>query len=448
MQTKRGEEDVSLSPQTIRRRHTIREMKRSGRKQWDLYHSLVCPFVLHDALKLVMRNRGSSGVDGQTIKSIRGKESEFIKEIQTELKQRTYQPSPVRRVYIPKKDGSLRPLGIPTLKDRVVQRALVLLLEPIYEQKFHDFSYGFRPNRRAVDAAAVVAKESYQRRYVFDADIEKFFDNVVPRKMMGILRQDIVDPRVLELIQRYFQAGIAESGKPWQKQELGVPQGGPFSPMLANIYLHEILDEPFAKEFGSANKIKLVRYADDFVIMVQSKSDLKYVEQLVRGWLRAGKLKLKEAKTCWIDMNNWSRSHRSKFKFLGFKFHLRSYTDNANRYWIARQPSEESRKSLRESLRERLHCGLSLQEAYDRLEQTWIGWSEYFRYGNSNRILYRERKRAKKIYLWYLGRKFRRQRKGVPWWILHKWKRKLTNALQVPKIQADHLARVKVTQTL
>lgn len=162
---------MSLSPQTIRRRHSIRELKRSGRKQWDLYRSLCCPFVLHDALKLVMLNRGSAGVDGRTIRSLRGKESEFIKEILVELQTRTYQPSPVRRVFIPKKDGSRRPLGIPTLKDRVVQRALVLLLEPVYEQKFHDFSYGFRPNRRAVDAAAVVAKQCYERRYVFDADI-------------------------------------------------------------------------------------------------------------------------------------------------------------------------------------------------------------------------------------------------------------------------------------
>ena len=158
---------MSLSPQTIRRRHHIREMKRSGRKQWDLYRSLACPFVIYDAMKLVMKNRGSAGVDGQTIKSLRGKESELVKEILTELKTKTFQPSPVKRVYIPKKDGSQRPLGIPTLKDRIVQRALVLMLEPIYEQKFHEFSYGFRPNRRAVDAAAVVAKESYQRRYVF-----------------------------------------------------------------------------------------------------------------------------------------------------------------------------------------------------------------------------------------------------------------------------------------
>lgn len=328
---------MSLSPQTIRRRHHIREMKRSGRKQWDLYRSLACPFVIYDAMKLVMKNRGSAGVDGQTIKSLRGKESELVKEILTELKTKTFQPSPVKRVYIPKKDGSQRPLGIPTLKDRIVQRALVLMLEPIYEQKFHEFSYGFRPNRRAVDAAAVVAKESYQRRYVFDADIEKFFDNVVPGKMMGMLKSEIADPRVLNLIQKYFQAGVQEIGKPWQKQELGVPQGGPLSPLLANIYLHELLDEPFTKQFANTNKIKLVRYADDFVIMVQNKSDLNFVENLVRGWLSAGGLKLKESKTRWIDMSNWSRSHQSKFKFLGFKFHLRSYKDNPERFWIARQ---------------------------------------------------------------------------------------------------------------
>ncbi len=439
---------MSLSPQTIRRRHSIREMKRSGRKQWDLYRSLSCPFVLHDALKLVMLNRGSAGVDGRTIRSLRGKESEFIKEILVELQTRTYQPSPVRRVFIPKKDGSQRPLGIPTLKDRVVQRALVLLLEPVYEQKFHEFSYGFRPSRRAVDAAAVVAKQCYDRRYVFDADIEKFFDQVVPRKLMGILRGEIVDSRILSLIQLYFQAGVQEIGKPWERQEVGVPQGGPLSPLLANIYLHEVLDEPFVKEFGKSDKIRLVRYADDFVIMVRNKVDLSYVENRVRGWLKAGGLKLKEAKTRWIDMSNWSRGYGSKFNFLGFKFHLRSYRDNAKRFWIARQPSEAARQALRLSVRERLLPGLSLQEAFDRLKTTWVGWCEYFRYGNSNRIFYRERKRAKRIYLWYLARKFRRQRRAVHWKVLIKWKIKLTNTLQVPRIVADHLARVEQIQIL
>jgi RNA-directed DNA polymerase len=439
---------MSLSPQTIRRRHSIREMKRSGRKQWDLYRSLLCPFVLHDALKLVMLNHGSAGVDGQTIRSIRGKESGFVKELLSEMKAKTFQPSPVRRVYIPKKDGSQRPLGIPTLKDRVVQRALVLLLEPIYEQKFHDFSYGFRPNRRAVDAAAVVAKECYQRRYVFDADIEKFFDNVVPRKVIGILKQEIADPRVLRLIKSYFAAGVQEIGKVWERQKLGVPQGGPLSPLLANIYLHELLDEPFMKAFGKTDKVKLVRYADDFVIMVAQKCDLEYVEKHVRGWLAEGGLMLKQSKTRWIDMSNWKRGYQSKFNFLGFKFHLRSYKDNASRFWIARQPSEESRQALRAALHERLHPGLSLQVAYERLEQTWNGWCEYFRYGNSNRIFYRERKQAKKIYLWYLARKFRRQKKAVHWRVLYKWKRKLTNTLRVPNILADHLARTQKVQTL
>lgn len=241
---------------------------------------------------------------------------------------------------------------------------------------------------------------------------------------------------------------MQEIGKPWERQEVGVPQGGPLSPLLANIYLHEVLDEPFVKEFGKSDKIKLVRYADDFVIMVRSKVDLSYVENRVRGWLKAGGLKLKEAKTCWIDMSNWSRGYGSKFNFLGFKFHLRSYRDNAKRFWIARQPSEAARQALRLSVRERLLPGLTLQEAFDRLKATWVGWCEYFRYGNSNRIFYRERKRAKRIYLWYLARKFRRQRKAVHWKVLIKWKLKLTKTLQVPRIVADHLARVEQIQIL
>jgi RNA-directed DNA polymerase len=163
---------MSLSPQTIRLRHRLRQWQKSGRKHWDLYRYLYNPFLIHDALRRVLKNAGSGGLDGVRVQDIRGEEWDYVKRIIEEIRAGRYAPSAVKRVYIPKSDGSQRPLGIPNIVDRVVQRALVLLLEPIYEMKFHSFSYGFRPNRRAVDAAAIVAKESYRLRQVFDADIE------------------------------------------------------------------------------------------------------------------------------------------------------------------------------------------------------------------------------------------------------------------------------------
>jgi hypothetical protein len=228
---------MSLSPQTIRLRHRLRQWQKSGRKHWDLYRYLYNPFLIHDALRLVLKNAGSGGLDGVRVQDIRGEEWDYVKRIIEEIRAGRYAPSAVKRVYIPKSDGSQRPLGIPNIVDRVVQRALVLLLEPIYEMKFHSFSYGFRPNRRAVDAAAIVAKESYRLRQVFDADIEGFFDQVQHRKLVGMIKQDVVDPRILKLIKQFLRSGFQAYGECWQASRKGTPQGGPLSPLLANIYL-------------------------------------------------------------------------------------------------------------------------------------------------------------------------------------------------------------------
>jgi group II intron reverse transcriptase/maturase len=226
---------MSLSPQTTRIRHRLREWTKSGRKHWDLYRYLYDPYVLYDALKAVIKNGGSAGLDGRTIREVQGREWDYVREILAHLREGAYKPGAVRRAYIPKKDGDKRPLGIPNLIDRTIQRALVLLMEPIYELKFNDFSFGFRPGRKAVDCAAVVAKTCYDLRYVLDADIEKFFDNVEHRKLIGLLKREIVDPRILKLIHQFLKSGFKEPGKPWRRSEKGTPQGGPISPLLANL---------------------------------------------------------------------------------------------------------------------------------------------------------------------------------------------------------------------
>ena len=173
--------------------------------------------------------------------------------------------------------------------------------------------------------------------------------------------------------------------------------------------------------------------------MCKFPEDRRFIEGLVKGWLDAVGLNLKKEKTRWVDMRNESRSHQSKFDFLGFKFHLRSFKDNPKRFWVARQPSQGSRKRLHEALRRRLHSGLNLNQARIALERTWYGWSEYFRYSNANRIFYRERKLVKRIYMRYLVRKYRRQRKAVAWRKLIRWKKTLLRELRTLRVRPNHL---------
>jgi group II intron reverse transcriptase/maturase len=430
---------MSLSPQTIQIRHRLKEWSKSGRKQWDLYRYLYDASVLYDALKLVIKNGGAAGLDGQTIRQVQGREWDYVRDIIGRLRAGTFKPGAVRRAYIPKKDGDKRPLGIPDLIDRVLQRALVLLMEPIYETKFNDFSFGFRPGRRAVDCAAVVAKTCYELRYVLDADIEKFFDNVEHRKLLGLLKREIVDPRVLRLIHQFLKSGFKEPGKPWQRSAKGTPQGGPLSPLLANIYLHYVLDERFKEVFGGKTWIKLIRYADDFVILTCRAEERRSIGRFLVAWLSEAGLNLKRSKTRWVDMTNNGRSHRSKFDFLGFKFHLRSFDDNPKRFWIARQPSERARRDLKVAIRERLHVGMKLEEAQKRVEETWRGWCGYFRYSNANRIFYREMRKVRQIINWWLARKFRRQRKAVPWRILLCWGKRLGQSIRPVSVISNHL---------
>lgn len=434
---------MSLSPQTIRIRHRLKEWIKSGRKHWDLHRYLYDPHVIHDALLMVIKNGGSAGLDGQTIKDVRGREWDVACEIIAELRAGTYKPGAVRRAYIPKRDGEKRPLGIPNLIDRTLQRALVLLLEPVYEMKFTDFSFGFRPGKRAVDCAAVVAKACYELRYVLDADIEKFFDNVEHRRLMGLLKREIVDPRVLKLIHQFLKSGFQEPGKPWQRARKGTPQGGPLSPLLSNIYLHYVLDEKFKEVYGGKIWIKLIRYADDFVILTSRSGEQKTIQRLLTTWLSEAGLKLKASKTRWVDMTNRVRSHESKFEFLGFKFHLRSFKDNPERFWIARQPSERSRRELKLAIRERLRVGMKLEVARKKVEEIWRGWCGYFRYSNANRIFYRELRKVRQIINWWLCRKFRRQRKAVPWRVLLDWGRKLGKTLRPISVIPNHLDEVQ-----
>ena len=423
---------MSLSPETLRARLRLERWEKSGRKHWELYCHLLSPHVLLDALKLILANAGAAGVDEIECKDIKGHEWDFVVNLRSELKDRRYAASALRRVYIPKKDGTKRPLGMPTLKDRVVQRALVLLLEPIYEQVFLPCSYGFRPKRKSVECVYEVAKETFRYRHVLDADIEAFFDNVVHQKMMGALKKKIVDPRVLELIHGFLKSGFCEWGKPWQATERGTPQGGPLSPMLANIYLHYALDEKFAA-LGSSGA-KLFRFADDFVVIAKTKGELEMLLNEIKHWLSEVGLNLKTEKTRLVDMTNEKRSHDSKFDFLGFKLHLRSFSDNPKRFWIARQPSEKTRKSFQDKLKATLRPQISPDQALHKIRELWVGWSNYFRYGNSNRILQKSLRVIRRRITMFLRMKYRQQRRPVPWFKLFGRIDQIMHSIRCPQV--------------
>lgn len=425
---------MSLHPQTIRIRHRLVEWSKQGRKHWDLYRWIMDPYVLLDALSLVLKNRGSPGLDNERCEDIRGREWEYVNRLAQSLRERSYHPAAVRRVYIPKKDGKDRPLGIPRIRDRVVQRALVLLMEPVYEQIFLDCSYGFRPGRSAPQCAADSAEAMFTRRYVLEADIEGFFNHVVHRKLNGMLRDQIVDPRILDLIGSFLTSGFVEGKKPWEPTKEGTPQGGPLSPLLANIYLHYALDKKFKQAASEQGFTKLYRFCDDFIIVSRTKAQLKSARRALYAWMQEAGMKLKESKTQEVDMSSRVRSRGSHLDFLGYRFHLRSFRDNPKSFWIARQPSEKSRLALRSRLDEKLQPTLSHEEARKCAHSIWRGWSGYFRYGNANRVLYREIKSVRREVFRYFRKKYRHQRRPVRWAKLYSLAKDVLEGLRIPRV--------------
>jgi hypothetical protein len=227
-----------------------------------------------------------------------------------------------------------------------------------------------------VQCIALVAQTVYDHRQVLDADIEDFFGQVVHRKLLGMLKEKIVDPRVLRLIHRILRSGFCEWGKPWQATAQGTPQGGPVSPMLANIYLHYALDVklwPVLQQ--SRGRIHLYRFADDFVVVGRERGEMQFIRNLIAGWLAEAGLNLHPKKTRLVDMRNSWRGYDSHFDFLGYRIHLRAYRDNPKRFWIARQPSLKARKALHDNLRNRLVANASLTDASQICQQVWRGWA-------------------------------------------------------------------------
>jgi RNA-directed DNA polymerase len=388
-----GPADAGLSPilgepwpvrvRELQRRLWVAAKQSEGRRFHALFDRIHRGDILWEAWERVRANRGAAGVDRVTVVAVEEYGVDrMLRELSRDLQQGSYRPAPVRRVEIPKPDGRRRPLGIPTVRDRVAQAAAKIVLEPIFEADFLSCSYGFRPRRSATDALERI-RVAFPRGavFVFEADIRDFFGAIDHEKLMGLVEQRISDRRVLKLLRSWLGVGVLDNGVV-SSTVTGTPQGGVISPLLANIYLHA-----FDRAWAEDGTGELVRYADDFVVLCASRGQAEEAHRRAQALLGDLGLVLHPDKTRVVDL----REGREGFDFLGCHLHARMSgrmweQKRLVRYYLHRWPSQRAMKNARarvKALTCRSRVGTELRDTIGALNLFLRGWGNYFRTGNA-----------------------------------------------------------------
>lgn len=334
-----------------------------GGKWYSLWDKVGERRTLEVSWQAVARNNGAAGVDGMSVERFAAHAERYLDELEADLKAGRYCPDGVKRTYIPKVGGGQRPLGIPTVKDRIVQGVLKRVLEPIFEWEFLDVSFGFRPGRGAKDALREVdAALKTGHTWVVDADIQGYFDSIPHAPLLAMLKERISDGQVLALIEAYLGQAILEDLKRWTPTQ-GTPQGAVLSPLLANLYLHGL--DCTLSEQG----YRIVRYADDFVILCADEQQARGALETVRCWMEAHGLRLHPDKTHVGDC----RRQGEGFEFLGYRF-------EAGRRWVRKKSLDKLKDAIRTKTRRTR--GASVEQIIADLNPTLRGWFGYFKHAN------------------------------------------------------------------